>query len=58
MNQPLFGRLIRRIVLNNERRRFLHRGDFLALVDTTEKVAGGFGAIEDQHPGSLVEGWR
>jgi hypothetical protein len=27
-------------------------------VDTTEKVAGGFGAIEDQHPGSLVKGWR
>jgi hypothetical protein len=25
-------------------------------VHTTEKVAGGFGAIEDQHPGSLVEG--
>jgi hypothetical protein len=27
-------------------------------VNTAEKVAGGFGAIENQHPGSLVEGWR
>jgi len=32
----------------------IHRRDLFALVHTAEEIAGGFGAIEDQHPGSLV----
>jgi hypothetical protein len=50
VDQPLFGGLDWLIVLDNGRWWFLHWADFLALVDATEKVAGSFGAIEDQHP--------
>lgn len=59
VHQPLLGRAVRFVVLNNRRRRLgIHRRDCFALVDAAEKLAGGFGAIEDQYRSSLLVFWR